>query len=101
VLSWVTADGGGARLRIHVQPRAARSEIAGLYGEALKVRLAAPPVEGAANDELVRFLAERLGIARRRVTLEAGARARAKTVRVEGIAPAEIERRLAPGDASG
>jgi hypothetical protein len=100
-VSWVSADGGGARLRLHVQPRATRSEIAGLHGEALKVRLAAPPVEGAANDELVRFLAERLGISRRRVTLETGAGSRAKMVRVEGIAAAEIERRLAPGDASG
>jgi len=50
-----------ARLTLHVQPRARRTEVAGLHGAALKIRLAAPPENGAANDELVRFLAEQLG----------------------------------------
>ena len=50
-----------ARLIVHVQPRAKRSEVVGRHGDAIKVRLAAPPVDGAANEELVRFLAEALG----------------------------------------
>lgn len=87
----------GARIRIHVQPRASRTEIAGLHGDALKVRLAAPPVDGAANDALVRFLAERLGVAQSALTLECGRAARAKMVHVAGVTPAEVARRLAQG----
>jgi uncharacterized protein (TIGR00251 family) len=67
-----------------VQPRATRSEIVGLHGAALKVRLQAPPVDGAANEALVTLLAERLGVPRRAVRVVAGASSRAKTVEVEG-----------------
>ena len=91
--------GTGARLRIHVQPRASRTAIAGLHGDSLKVRLAAPPVDGAANDALIRFLAERLGVAQSAVTLESGAAARAKVVHVAGVMPAEVAQRLAPDGA--
>ena len=75
-----------ARLTLHVQPRARRTEVAGLHGAALKIRLAAAPVDGAANDELVRFLAEQLGVPRRAVRLVAGAGARRKVVEVDGVA---------------
>lgn len=75
-----------ARLTLHVQPRAKRTEVAGVHGAALKIRLAAPPVDGAANDELVRFLAEQLGVPRRAVRLVAGAGARRKVVEVDGVA---------------
>ena len=65
--SWhITAIPGGIRIRIHVQPRASRTEIAGRHGDALKVRLAAPPVDGAANDALLDFIADRLGVPRAR-----------------------------------
>ena len=69
---------GGVFLRVHVQPRASRSEVAGLHGDALKVRLHAPPVDGAANEELIRFLADALGLRRDAVTLVSGATSRAK-----------------------
>ncbi|HEU4801389.1 MAG TPA: DUF167 domain-containing protein [Gemmatimonadales bacterium] len=69
---------GGVFLRVHVQPRASRSEVAGLHGDALKVRLRAPPVDGAANEELIRFLADALGLRRDAVTLVSGATSRAK-----------------------
>jgi len=69
----------------------------GRHGGGIKVRVAAPPVDGAANDELVRFLAERLGVPRAAVRLVAGAAARRKTVTVEGVAAAEAERRLLAG----
>jgi hypothetical protein len=84
----------GIRLRLHVQPRASRTELAGRHGDALKVRLAAPPVDGAANDALVRFLSDRLGVPRTAVRLEAGAGGRAKVVTVHGIGPEEARRRL-------
>ena len=93
-MSWATASAGGTRVAIHVQPRAARSETAGLHGDALKVRLAAPPVDGAANEALVRFLAETLGVSRGAVTLVAGAASRRKVVQVAGLAPLEVARRL-------
>jgi len=83
-----------ARLRVHVQPRAKRSEIAGRHGDAVKVRLAAPPVDGAANAELVRVLAEALGLPRRAVRIVAGLAGRDKVVELDGLAPGEAERRL-------
>ena len=69
----VEVRGSSVRVSVHVQPRATRSEIVGLHGEALKVRLQAPPVDGAANEALVTLLAERLGVARRSVRVVAGA----------------------------
>jgi uncharacterized protein (TIGR00251 family) len=83
-----------ARVVVHVQPRARRTEVAGRYGDALKVRLAAPPVDGAANDELVRFVAETLGVPRRAVTIAAGLTSRRKMVGVAGMATADALRLL-------
>jgi uncharacterized protein len=90
----IEATGTGIRLRVHVQPRAASTELAGRHGGALKVRLAAPPVDGAANDALVRFLAERLGVPRSAVRLERGAAGRSKLVAVDGLTPEAALRRL-------
>ena len=87
-----TAD--GIRLRVRVQPRASRTELAGRHGDALKVRLTAPPVEGAANEALLRFLAERLGVSRSAVRLASGAAARAKVVTVEGVSAEAARTRL-------
>lgn len=72
-----------------MQPRASRTEIAGLHGNEIRIRLAAPPVDGAANEALIRFVAERLGVARARVAITAGATARSKTVSVTGATVAE------------
>jgi hypothetical protein len=80
-------------LIVHVVPRSKTTEVAGQYGDAIRIRLAAPPVDGAANAELVRFLAERLGISRRSITIVGGITARRKTVAVEGLS-AEGARRL-------
>ena len=93
-MTWATAAGDGTRLALRVQPRAARSEVAGRHGEALKVRLAAPPVDGAANEALVRFLAEALQVPRAAVTLVAGPASRSKVVQVAGLAPADVAGRL-------
>ena len=84
------------RVSVHVQPRATRSEIVGLHGAALKVRLRAPPVDGAANDALVALLAERLGVARRSVRVIAGASSRAKTVEVDGTTEDAVRALAAP-----
>jgi uncharacterized protein (TIGR00251 family) len=85
--SWRREEAGGAGtalvLSLHVQPGAARTEVAGLHGGALKIRLAAPPVDGKANAELVRFLAEAFGVPRRAVALVRGETSRQKTVRID------------------
>jgi len=73
-------------LTLHVQPGASRTGIAGVHGGALKLRLAAPPVDGKANAELLRFLAEAFGVPLRQVTLVRGAASRRKTVRVQSPA---------------
>ena len=83
-----------ARLLVWVQPRASRTEVAGMRGDAVKIRLAAPPVDGAANEELVRFLAEMLGVARSAVSIAAGQTSRLKTIEVEGIDRPTLEKRL-------
>jgi uncharacterized protein len=84
----------GIRLRLHVQPRASRTELAGRHGDALKLRVAAPPVDDAANEAVMRWLADRLGVPRSAVRLTHGATGRSKTVTVEGVDPAEAARRL-------
>ncbi len=81
----IDAISGGIRLTLHVQPRASATEVAGLHGDALKLRVASPPVDGAANEEIVRFLAERLGVPRRQVTIISGATGRRKTVAIAGV----------------
>jgi uncharacterized protein len=93
----VTHPGGGpdhTDLRVRVQPRASRTEVVGLQGGSLKVRLTTPPVEGAANRELERFLAKVLGLPRSSVELLRGATSREKLVRVRGLSPEEVRERL-------
>ena len=85
---------GGVRFAVRVQPRASRSEVAGVLGDALKVRLQAPPVDGAANAALVDFLADALGVPRRAVRIVAGESSRSKVVEVDGVLPAAVERLL-------
>jgi uncharacterized protein (TIGR00251 family) len=86
----VKAGANAVRFSVHVQPRASKTEIAGIHGTALKVRLHSPPVDGAANDELVSFLARELGVAKRAVRIVAGQSSRGKTVEVEGISAVSI-----------
>ena len=83
---------GVVRFAVHVQPRASRSEIVGMHGDAIKVRLDAPPVDGAANEALVELVAGSLGVARRAVRIVTGTSSRAKTVEVEGVAAGAIRR---------
>jgi len=85
---------GGVRLLLHVQPRASRTQLAGLHGGALKLRVAAPPVDGAANLELLRFLADLLEVPRSRVELLGGSGARRKLVQVRGVSVGFAERKL-------
>jgi len=87
-------DKGGTVLAVQVLPRASREEVAGLSGDAVRVRLTAPPVENRANDALVRFLAKALGVPRRSVGIMAGGLGRKKLVRVDGLTREECFARL-------
>ena len=75
-------DGADLVLEVRVQPRASRSEIAGRYGERLRIRLQAPPVDGKANAALVAFVAEAFGVPRAQVSIEHGLAGRDKRVRI-------------------
>lgn len=83
---------GVVRFAVHVQPRASRSEVVGVHGDAIKIRLAAPPVDGAANEALVELLARSLDVTRRAVRIVGGASSRAKTVEVEGTTATAVMR---------
>jgi uncharacterized protein (TIGR00251 family) len=82
---WLRAVGDDVVLTLHVQPGAKRTEVAGVHGEALKIRLGAPPVDGKANDCLIAYLAERFGMPKSRVVLESGMTSRSKRVRIVGV----------------
>lgn len=90
----LTETSEGVTLMVRVTPRASKNEIAGVVEGALKVRLTAPPVEGAANAALLTFLSGQLGLRRGQVMLLAGQSARHKCVRIVGLPAQEVERRL-------
>jgi len=83
-----------ASLVVRLTPRASRDEIVGWQGNELRVRLRAPPVDGRANEALLRLLASRLDVSPSSIELVSGATARVKRLRVEGLTDAEVRRRL-------
>ena len=85
---------GGVTFAIKVQPRARRNAVVGELGDALKIALTAPPVDGRANEACVEFLAERLKLPRASITIAAGESSRNKVIRVMGITAAELRKRL-------
>lgn len=86
----------GAVLTVHVQPKAAHTACVGIHGEALKIRIAASPVGGAANRELIRFLADELSLPTAAVHLESGEGSRHKRIRLEGTTADQVLMRLLP-----
>lgn len=94
--AWIAPGPEGAVLRLLIQPKASRSEIVGPHGEPprLKVRVAAPPVDGAANEELLRFLKKALGVPASQLELVRGAASRQKDVLCRGLGAGEVVARL-------
>ena len=90
---WLKRHGDTLTLTLHIQPGAKKTEVAGEHGDALKIRLAAPPVDGKANAALLEFIADKLGVAKSAVTLKSGQTSRRKVVVIEG-GPAEVMRHL-------
>ena len=84
----------GAILTVHIQPKASTTECVGIYGDALKIRVAAPPVDGAANEALIRFLAQTLSLPLTAVFIESGAGGRHKRVRLRGVTAERVIARL-------
>jgi uncharacterized protein (TIGR00251 family) len=82
------------RIAVYVQPRAKRTEIAGRHGADLKIRVAAPPVEQAANEALLAFVVSKLGARQRDVRLVVGATSRRKVLEIDGMSAEQIERLL-------
>jgi uncharacterized protein (TIGR00251 family) len=85
------------RLDVYIQPRASRTELAGLHDGVIKIRIAAPPVENAANLALVEFVAQKLGITKRSVRVVSGGTSRRKTLEIDGVTAAAIAATLGRG----
>ena len=90
----LTERSGAVRFFVRVVPRASKSSVEGVYGGALKVKLAAPPVDGAANEELVEVLAKTFDVAKSRVRVVRGASSRTKSVEIDGVCAKDILLRI-------
>lgn len=93
---WLSVRNEGVMLDITVSPRASRNRIMGVHDDRLKIQLAAPPVDGKANETLVRFIADMLGISRAQVEIVGGQASRRKTVCLVGVPPHLVMLKLTP-----
>ena len=93
--AWLRQLDGRVTLTLHVQPGAKTTTISGTYGDALKIKLAAPPVDGKANAALIAFIADQLGIGKSAIHLKSGQTSRHKTIEITG-APTDCIQRLTP-----
>jgi uncharacterized protein (TIGR00251 family) len=93
-MDWIRETAKGVLLPVRAVPRASKNEIQGIYNDALKVRLQAPPVEGKANQALIRFLSDALDIPRSQLSIASGETGRNKAVLIAGISKTELLKRL-------
>ena len=93
-MNWITATNTGVMLSVHACPRAARDTVQGLYGDAVKIRLRAPPADGRANDALIAFLGKILDVPARDLIIVAGHSARRKRVAIAGVTAAAVRAKL-------
>ena len=91
----------GVLLTVHVQPNASRAECVGIHGDAIKIRVAARPIQGAANEELIRFIADRCSLVRTQIQIHGGAETRRKRLCVQGVTAEVLMARLLPQDSKG
>ena len=89
-MSWITDSKEGVIIQVHASPRASKTQVQGLHGDALKIRLQAPPVDGKANETLIEFLAKTLGIPQRQITLISGQTSRQKRLNLQGITANQV-----------
>ncbi|OQW48988.1 MAG: hypothetical protein A4C66_14500 [Nitrospira sp. HN-bin3] len=88
-------------LTVHIQPNAARTECVGVHGDAIKIRVAARPIQGAANEELIRFIADRCALTRTQIQIQGGAETRRKRLCVRGVTAEVLVARLLPQASKG
>jgi hypothetical protein len=93
-MNWITATKAGVMLSVHACPRATQDAVQGLHGDAVKIRLRSPPVDGKANDALVAFLGRILDVPARALTLVSGLSSRHKRVAITGVTEAAVRARL-------
>ncbi|HEX4924790.1 MAG TPA: DUF167 family protein [Bdellovibrionales bacterium] len=93
-MNWLTATGRGVLLRLQIQPQASKSEVVGPHGDRLKLRIAAPPVDGKANEEVLRFVKELLGVSNRDLELVRGQTSRAKDVLCTSLTAEDVVQRF-------
>jgi len=92
--TWISQSNDGAVITVQAVPRAAKDAVQGLHGDALKVRLHAPPVDGKANEALIAFLSEKLNVPKKNLALKSGAGQRRKIIAISGISALEVEKKL-------
>ena len=95
-MPWLRDEADALILTLHIQPAAKKTEVVGVHGDALKIRLAAPPVDGKANAALIKFVAAQLGVGKSTVTLISGDTARAKRLRIVGVGATAVRNQLTP-----
>ena len=93
-MEWIRETEKGIVLPVRAVPRAGKNEIQGVHGDALKIRLQAPPVDGKANETLIRFLSDLLKIPRAQITIIAGESGRNKNILITGLSKAELINKL-------
>lgn len=93
-MEWVKETRNGVLLPVRAVPRASKNEIQGIHGDALKIRLQAPPVEGKANAALIRFLSDALGISRTQISIASGETGRNKAVLITGLSKTELIKKI-------
>jgi uncharacterized protein (TIGR00251 family) len=94
IMSWLTVTNNGVVLRAHIVPRSSKTTVQGLHGDALKIRLQAPPIEGKANAVLIDFLGETLGVHPRQVTILSGESGRKKRILVSMLGATAVRTKL-------
>ena len=92
--------GEAVRFTVRLQPRASKNEIAGLQGSSLRIRVTAPPVDGLANEALIAFLSDSLGVSRRNVCIVTGQSSRTKVIEVSEVDLKAVQRLVAEGESS-
>jgi uncharacterized protein (TIGR00251 family) len=95
-MSWACEKNTGTEISVRVVPRASRTAVAETLGNALKIRLQAPPVDGKANRALIKFLAKQLGTSQRNITLLSGDTSRNKRLLIQGVSAKAVTDRLCP-----
>lgn len=93
-MNWITATKTGVMLSVHACPRAAQDQVQGLHGDAVKIRLRAPPADGKANEALIAFLSQILDVPARDLVIVAGHSARRKRVAIAGVTAEAVQAKL-------